>query len=581
MSRAPSPAGRIPGFEHPPGLLRVGMGEHDLETVLTGITRARNHPLPILEESERCECSDRIEAGAEPGSRAIQRFRALHREHGKIGALLQCHVSLKTPTHPVEVLFTGRGIHDKTPAAVPTIDDKVIENAAILVEQCRVLGAARRLKPCYVVRQQLAQPRRGVLALHVDNRHVRDIKNAGRPPHRMVFLELRPVVQRHLPTMKVDELRVACSVLFVESGSVHGEVLQQDPIQSRPSACSAKARLTEAARSTNASPRLRRRTPGSSAPKRRLSPSIAPKARALSPRRARSYRLSMRASPIRPAAGPDAMSVSTSVSTATSFRPRLHPARKRMNDMSCITDEHQPIIYSDRVHLKQRKATARCNFKNTTEARLRCGSDSAKSASSSERTDSAAASSSDQTTETRWRHSHHPRVAGARAGISMNRCQAVSSCERSTTAVVAIATCPMAVVRTGTPAKPRSANAIRRDRQWRPQYALIGKRESRRARQPLGAVTPAPVTVSTPRAASCAHSRARIVRWALWFQGKAHRAPRPRSVSSPYHRHPRRPWRGRCTPREAHPTRRQARAIGRSKPGTALPCADRRDSEGG
>src|SRR5450759_525866 len=67
--------------------------------------------------------------------------------------------------------------------------------------------------------QELARAR----AVQVDHRHVRDVEHTCIATHRMVFPDLRAVVDRHVPAAEVDHLRAERPVGFIEDGLVgHG-----------------------------------------------------------------------------------------------------------------------------------------------------------------------------------------------------------------------------------------------------------------------------------------------------------------------------------------------------------------------
>ncbi|MNL90118.1 hypothetical protein D3C87_2209180 [compost metagenome] len=53
----------------------------------------------------------------------------------------------------------------------------------------------------------MPEPGLGLAAGNVDDRHVRDIEDPAVAAHLMVLLDLRAVMQWHVPTAKVDHLR--------------------------------------------------------------------------------------------------------------------------------------------------------------------------------------------------------------------------------------------------------------------------------------------------------------------------------------------------------------------------------------
>ena len=76
-----------------------------------------------------------------------------------------------------------------------------------------------------VVGEQMAQELARARAVQVDDGHVRDVEHAGVAAHLLVLLDLRAVVDRHVPAAEVDHLRAERAVGFVEDGLLgHGEV---------------------------------------------------------------------------------------------------------------------------------------------------------------------------------------------------------------------------------------------------------------------------------------------------------------------------------------------------------------------
>lgn len=55
-------------------------------------------------------------------------------------------------------------------------------------------------------------------AVQIDDGHMRHVEHAGILTHRVVLIELRAVVQRHHPAVKVYHARTARHVLVVQWG---------------------------------------------------------------------------------------------------------------------------------------------------------------------------------------------------------------------------------------------------------------------------------------------------------------------------------------------------------------------------
>ena len=54
------------------------------------------------------------------------------------------------------------------------------------------------------------------LAGQIDDRPVRDVEYARVLAHRMMFLFLRTVVQRHIPTTEIDDARAGSNVSIIK-----------------------------------------------------------------------------------------------------------------------------------------------------------------------------------------------------------------------------------------------------------------------------------------------------------------------------------------------------------------------------
>jgi hypothetical protein len=85
-------------------------------------------------------------------------------------------------------------------------DDQVVDDAALGIQHARVEGFARQAQLGDVVGDQLAQPGLGVAALHVDRPHVRDIEHTGIAADDVMLLQLRTVVDGHVPAGEIDHL---------------------------------------------------------------------------------------------------------------------------------------------------------------------------------------------------------------------------------------------------------------------------------------------------------------------------------------------------------------------------------------
>ena len=118
--------------------------------------------------------------------------------------------------NPCEVFFRRAGIHHEAiRIGAKEIDDQVIDNAALGIEHAAVQGFAGDLEFGDVVRQQEAQKIAAAGTLQVDYQHVGNIKHARCPADGVMLLDLRAVMQRHIPSAKIDNARAGLDVFCV------------------------------------------------------------------------------------------------------------------------------------------------------------------------------------------------------------------------------------------------------------------------------------------------------------------------------------------------------------------------------
>ena len=180
--------------------------QHDFQTVFAGIPGAGDKPVAVGLAFKRLEALDQAGAGRthQFGS-LVTCLRPLNRQHGQFGAFLQVHVEINAlQEHPGQVLVAGGGIHHHTVTKVGEVDDQVIHHAALLVEHAAVQRLTDVLQALDVIGQQVLQIALGLMAADIHNGHVRHIKHPALAAHLMVFLDLRTIVQRHVPTAEVD-----------------------------------------------------------------------------------------------------------------------------------------------------------------------------------------------------------------------------------------------------------------------------------------------------------------------------------------------------------------------------------------
>ncbi|MNE30390.1 hypothetical protein D3C80_1239010 [compost metagenome] len=155
---------------------------------------------------------------------ALPGVRPLHGQHGQIAALGQLDgKALGLRLQPGQVLVAGGGVDHQAIAAGGAVDDQVVDHPALGIQHDAVqrlpqLGQAR-----HIVGQHPAQILSGLHAGDIDHSHVRDIEDPAVAAHLMMLLDLRTVVQRHVPAAEVDHLGAKRHVQVVEGGALsHG-----------------------------------------------------------------------------------------------------------------------------------------------------------------------------------------------------------------------------------------------------------------------------------------------------------------------------------------------------------------------
>ena len=123
----------------------------------------------------------------------------------------------RVPNLDVEVGGVGReplvvglvvgGVRHRQIAVIgEAVGEQVVEDAAVLTAEDRVLGAAH-LQPRDVVREQALEQRFGLRAGGLDLSHVRDVEDAARLADREVLGTDALVRHRHLPAREGDQSR--------------------------------------------------------------------------------------------------------------------------------------------------------------------------------------------------------------------------------------------------------------------------------------------------------------------------------------------------------------------------------------
>ncbi|MNV86892.1 hypothetical protein D3C71_1809590 [compost metagenome] len=77
-----------------------------------------------------------------------------------------------------------------------------------------------------IIGQQMLEPGFGLGAADIDYGHVGYIEDTAIAAHLMVFLDLRSIMQRHVPTAKIDHLRAEGEMKVIQRRTLsHGFLL--------------------------------------------------------------------------------------------------------------------------------------------------------------------------------------------------------------------------------------------------------------------------------------------------------------------------------------------------------------------
>jgi hypothetical protein len=160
---------------------------------------------------------------------AVARLRPLHRDHRQVAPRGQLELRGTfgdKRAEPGEVLVGRSGVDDQAePVFAQEIDDQVVEHAAVGTQQAGVKRLARYGQLVDIVGECAAQEvayaalaRRRVARLDVDRKHVRDIEHPRAAAHRVMLVDLRAVVHRHVPAAEIDHPGAGSAMNGMERG---------------------------------------------------------------------------------------------------------------------------------------------------------------------------------------------------------------------------------------------------------------------------------------------------------------------------------------------------------------------------
>jgi len=137
-----------------------------------------------------------------------------------VAALGDAHVQLPLGSlglHPGQVLLGGAGVdHDAEAGFAQEIDDQVVDHAAGVVQHGGVERLAGDGQLGDVVGDQARQESAAIGADQIDRAHVRDVEHPAVVAHGVVFLDLRTVIDWHVPAAKIDHPGIERAVRGVE-----------------------------------------------------------------------------------------------------------------------------------------------------------------------------------------------------------------------------------------------------------------------------------------------------------------------------------------------------------------------------
>ncbi|MNS34972.1 hypothetical protein D3C72_671120 [compost metagenome] len=152
---------------------------------------------------------------------------ALDGQHRQLGTLAKLHVeTVEMRLHPGHVLIAGGGVDHQAITLIETVDDHVVDNPALLVEHGAVQRTAGAVQAFDIIGQQMPEPGFCLGATDIDYGHVGYIEDTAIAAHLMVFLDLRSIMQRHVPTAKIDHLRAKGEMKVIQRRTLsHGFLL--------------------------------------------------------------------------------------------------------------------------------------------------------------------------------------------------------------------------------------------------------------------------------------------------------------------------------------------------------------------
>ena len=146
------------------------------------------------------------------------RLGPLHGEHRQIRALRDLERKVtRLGADPGEILRARAGVDDEAKMrGIEEVGDEIIHHAAGRVQHAAVEGRTRARELGDVVGEQVTQKLARARAGQIDDAHVRDVKYAGDAAHRVMLLDLRGVLHRHVPAAEIHQPRAEAAVQLIK-----------------------------------------------------------------------------------------------------------------------------------------------------------------------------------------------------------------------------------------------------------------------------------------------------------------------------------------------------------------------------
>ena len=174
---------------------RVFARDEQLDPTLAGVPRSVDDALDPVDPARRERERRRVVE-----TEALDRAGTLHGEESALARdVAHVRATRLALLQPLIVVARVRRVDDQeVPARLEPVDDQVVDDAATLVREERVLRTSD-LDPVEVVREQALEEVLRVRALDLELTHVRDVEDAAVRADGPMLFEHAGVLHRHVP----------------------------------------------------------------------------------------------------------------------------------------------------------------------------------------------------------------------------------------------------------------------------------------------------------------------------------------------------------------------------------------------